>query len=33
MGGYNDPPVFVDFLTKALEKLPADVKVTQSEMR
>ena len=31
MGGYNDPPVFVDFLTKALEKLPADVKVTQSE--
>ena len=31
MGGYNEPPVFVDFLTKALEKLPADVKVTQAE--
>jgi thiol:disulfide interchange protein len=30
MGGYNDPPVFVDFLTKALEKLPADVKVNQA---
>ncbi len=23
IGGYNEPPVFVDFLTKALEKLPA----------
>ena len=22
IGGYNEPPVFVDFLTKALEKLP-----------
>ena len=31
MGGYNEPPVFVDFLTKALEKLPTDVKVTQAE--
>jgi thiol:disulfide interchange protein len=31
MGGYNDPPEFVDFLTKALEKLPEDVKVTQAE--
>ena len=30
MGGYNDPPVFVDFLTKALGKLPADLKVTQA---
>jgi thiol:disulfide interchange protein len=33
IGGYNEPPVFVDFLTKALEKLPADVKVTQSDAR
>jgi thiol:disulfide interchange protein len=23
MGGYNEPPVFVDFLSKALEKFPA----------
>ena len=30
-GGLIEPPVFVDFLTKALEKLPADVKVTQTE--
>jgi thiol:disulfide interchange protein len=30
MGGYNDPPVFVDFLTKALEKLPQGLKVTQA---
>jgi thiol:disulfide interchange protein len=30
MGGYNDPPVFLDFLTEALKKLPADVKVTQA---
>ena len=32
MGGYNDPPVFVDFLNKALEKLP-DVKVTSRASR
>ena len=31
IGGYNEPPVFVNFLTKALEKLPTDVKVTQAE--
>ena len=31
IGGYNDPPIFVDFLTKALEKLPPVVKVTQVE--
>ncbi|HEX3449936.1 MAG TPA: thioredoxin family protein, partial [Isosphaeraceae bacterium] len=31
IGGYNEPPVFVDFLTKALGKLPEAVKVTQSE--
>ncbi len=31
MGGYNDPPVFVDFLKSALEKLPPDMKVTQAE--
>ena len=23
MGGYNEPPVFLDFLTKALEKAAA----------
>jgi thiol:disulfide interchange protein DsbD len=33
IGGYNEPPVFVDFLTRALEKLPVDVKVTQAELR
>jgi thiol:disulfide interchange protein DsbD len=27
IGGYNEPPVFVDFLTKALEKLPAGVRM------
>ena len=31
MGGYSDPPVFVDFLTKALDKLPQEVKVSQAE--
>jgi thiol:disulfide interchange protein len=31
IGGYNEPPVFVDFLTKALGKLPEAVKVTQAE--
>jgi thiol:disulfide interchange protein len=31
IGGYNEPPKFVDFLTKALEKLPTDVKVSQAE--
>jgi thiol:disulfide interchange protein len=31
IGGYNDPPVFVDFLTKALDKLPQDLKVTQAQ--
>jgi thiol:disulfide interchange protein DsbD len=31
MGGYNDPPVFVDFLNQALKKLPADMKVTQAD--
>jgi thiol:disulfide interchange protein len=31
MGGYNDPPDFVNFLRKSLEKLPEDVKVTQVE--
>ncbi len=31
MGGYNDPPVFVDFLTRALEKLPNGMKVTQAD--
>ncbi len=28
MGGYNDPPVFVDFLSKALDRFPA---VTKTE--
>jgi thiol:disulfide interchange protein DsbD len=31
IGGYNEPPKFVEFLTKALEKLPEEVKVTQFE--
>ena len=30
IGGYNEPPVFVEFLTKALEKLPSSVKVSGS---
>jgi hypothetical protein len=30
IGGYNEPPVFVDFLSKALGKLPKDVKVAQA---
>jgi len=30
LGGYNEPPVFVEFLTKALAKLPDDLKVTQA---
>jgi thiol:disulfide interchange protein len=30
IGGYNEPPEFVDFLTKALAKLPENLKVTQS---
>jgi thiol:disulfide interchange protein len=30
IGGYNEPPVFVDFLSKALDKLPKDVKVAQA---
>ena len=31
LGGYNDPPVFIDFLNKALERLPDGVKVSQTE--
>jgi thiol:disulfide interchange protein len=31
-GGLIEPPAFVDFLSRALEKLPADVKVTQAQM-
>jgi thiol:disulfide interchange protein DsbD len=31
LGGYNDPPAFVSFLTKALEKVAPEVKVTQAE--
>jgi thiol:disulfide interchange protein/plastocyanin len=30
-GGLIEPPVFVEFLTRALEKLPVDVKVTRAE--
>ncbi len=30
-GGLIEPPVFVEFLTKALEKLPVEVKVTRAE--
>jgi thiol:disulfide interchange protein len=30
LGGYNDPPVFVDFLTKALEKLEEGTKMAQA---
>ena len=30
MGGYNEPPVFLDFLTKALEKARGGMKVTQA---
>lgn len=30
IGGYNEPPVFVDFLTRALARLPEEVKVTQA---
>jgi thiol:disulfide interchange protein DsbD len=30
IGGYNEPAVFVDFLQKALEKLPAAVRVAQA---
>jgi thiol:disulfide interchange protein len=30
-GGLIEPPVFVNFLTKALEKLPEAVKITQAE--
>jgi thiol:disulfide interchange protein DsbD len=30
IGGYNEPTVFVDFLTKALEKAPGDLKVSQA---
>lgn len=33
LGGYNDPPVFVDFLTKALDKLPPELKVAQTVSR
>ena len=30
MGGYNEPPVFLDFLTKALEKARGGMKVAQA---
>jgi thiol:disulfide interchange protein len=30
IGGYNEPPYFVNFLTEALAKLPNDLKVSQS---
>jgi thioredoxin-related protein len=30
IGGYNEPPVFINFLTKALAKLPDDLKVSQT---
>ena len=30
IGGYNDPPVFVDFLTKALEKVGQGTKMAQA---
>jgi thiol:disulfide interchange protein len=30
-GGLIEPPAFVDFLSGALKKLPADVKITQTE--
>ena len=30
-GGYNEPPDFVDFLKTTLEKLPPDMRVTQTE--
>jgi thiol:disulfide interchange protein DsbD len=33
LGGYNEPQVFVDFLSQALKKLPSDMKVTQAESR
>jgi thiol:disulfide interchange protein len=32
IGGYNEPPVFVEFLTKALAKLPNPLNVTQANM-
>ena len=31
IGGYNDPPVFIDFLNKALDKFPADTKTSSTE--
>ncbi len=30
LGGYNEPPVFVNFLTNALRKIPATVQVAQA---
>jgi len=30
IGGYNEPPVFVEFLTKALEKLPEGMKMARA---
>jgi thiol:disulfide interchange protein DsbD len=31
IGGYNEPPAFVNFLTNVLEKLPPQMKVAQAE--
>ena len=31
IGGYNEPPVFVDFLTKALERLPNGSKIARAD--
>jgi thiol:disulfide interchange protein DsbD len=31
IGGYNEPPVFVDFLQKALQRLPEAVKLARRE--
>jgi thiol:disulfide interchange protein len=30
IGGYNEPAVFIDFLTKALSKVPGELNVTQA---
>jgi thiol:disulfide interchange protein DsbD len=32
IGGYNEPPVFVNFLTKALAKLPDNLKVGSNDL-